>query len=209
MRVLIACEHSGVIRDKVIEAGHICTSCDLKPGEGLHTSSHYQGDVMNIIGWNWDLMIAHPVCRYLANSGVSWLHKDASRWPELFKAAEFFKKLWNADIPKICIENPIPHKYALQLIGELYTQTIQPYNFGDDASKRTCLWLKGLPKLKNTIYYEPKIIKYKGKPVKRWGNQAPFGTDKTSSGGNRAEIRSRTYEGIAKAIVDQWVINKF
>ena len=110
MRVLVACEFSGTVREAFTKRGHDAWSCDLLPTE--IPGNHYQGDVFDIINDGWDLMIAHPPCTYLANSGVQHLHKQEGRWEKMFKAREFFIKLLNADINKICIENPIPHKYA-------------------------------------------------------------------------------------------------
>lgn len=117
LKILVACECSGRVRDAFRRRGHDAISCDLRPTE--QPGPHYQGDVLDILGEAWDMMIAHPDCTYLTNSGVHWLHKDASRWPKLFQGAEFFRTLHRAKhIKKIVVENPIPHKYALQLIGE-------------------------------------------------------------------------------------------
>ena len=150
MRVLIACEFSGVVTNAFRLKGHEAWSCDILPTDS-NPDWHIQGDVLKQLDKNWDMMIAHPPCTYLCNSGVSWLHKDESRWVELEKASEFFKTLLEYDIPKICVENPIPHKY-----GKLpkYSQIVQPYEYGHPERKATCLWLKNLPKLKPT-----KIVK--------------------------------------------------
>lgn len=141
MRVLVACEFSGVVRDAFIARGHDAMSCDLLPGET--PGPHHKGDVIGdwILGIEWDLLIAHPPCTYLSNSGVRWLYKDGGRneprWQEMRKAADFFMEFVNAThIPKRCIENPIPHRHA-QL--PKYTQTIQPWQFGHGETKRTCL----------------------------------------------------------------------
>ncbi len=123
-RVLIACEYSGTVRDEFAALGWDAWSCDLLPSEtpGLH----YQGDVRDMLCQKWEMMIGHPPCTYLANSGVSWLHKDPSRWDKLDDGAKFFRMLWNADIPKICLENPIMHKYARERVAVKYMQIIQP-----------------------------------------------------------------------------------
>ena len=115
MRVLVACEYSGVVRDQFIKLGHDAVSCDILPTD--KEGPHYQGNVLDIINDEWDLMIAHPPCTYMANSGVSHLHKDAKRWIKLFEAADFFKSLLDAPIPKIAIENPVMHGYGKRLLG--------------------------------------------------------------------------------------------
>jgi hypothetical protein len=190
MKVLVACEFSQVVTKAFRERGHEAYSCDVLPTEG-NSNWHIQDDVMNHLNENWDLMIGHPVCRYLCNSGVHLLHKDKSRWCELKKASEFFKSMLSCGIDKICIENPIPHKY-----GELpkYTQIIHPYQFGNAESKATCLWLKNLPKLLPTNIVKP----LKSGVHKFAGNQSKHSLD-----------RSRTYPGIADAMADQWGSHSF
>ena len=138
MNVLVACEFSGVVRDAFIRKGHNAISCDL-----LDTGSpgfHLKGDVLPLLQYDWDLIIAHPPCTYFANSGVSWLHKDESRWKKLDEAAIFFQSFIDAPCPRICIENPIPHKYALERIDEKYSQIVineQQYSMnGKDAVLR-------------------------------------------------------------------------
>lgn len=149
MKVLIACEYSGKVRDSFIKMGHEAVSCDLLPSES-NFGPHYQGDVLDILENGWDILIAHPPCTYLCNSGVSWLHKDPERWDKMVEGANFFKKLLMCNIPKIAIENPIMHKYAVEIIGRRQDQVIQPWMFGHGETKATCLWLKGLPLLKPT-----------------------------------------------------------
>jgi len=152
---------------------------------------------MDILSAGWDLMIAHPPCTRLANSGVSWLQRR-NLWNEMTDGANFFKTLMDAPIDHIAIENPIPHKYALQIIGKKYDQIIQPWMFGDPESKATCLWLKNLPKLDPTNILP--------KPAKGyWNNQTPSGQNKLGPSADRAHNRSRTYPGIALAMADQWV----
>lgn len=190
MKLLVACEFSQVVTQAFRNEGHEAYSCDILPTQG-NPNWHIQDDVMNHLEDGWDLMIGHPSCQYLCNSGVHLLHKDESRWGELKKASEFFKSLLNCGIDKICIENPIPHRY-----GELpkYTQIIHPWQFGEDASKSTCLWLKNLPKLIPT-----NIIK-----KERYSNQTPSGQNNLPPGKDRWKIRSRTYQGIAVAMANQW-----
>lgn len=142
-------------------------------------------------------MIAHPPCTYLANSGVHWLHRDPGRWKFMDDGAKFFKMLLNADIPKIAVENPVMHKYAVAVIGRKHDQTIQPYEFGHPESKRTCLWLKGLPKLESTnVLSKPQSGK--------WNNQTPSGQNKLGPSADRWKLRSVTYQGIADAMAEQW-----
>lgn len=188
MKVLVACESSGIVRDAFIKAGHDAMSCDLLETE--RPGPHYKGDVRDVLFDPWDLLIAHPTCTYLTNSGVRWLHTDAGRWPKLFEGADFFR-LFDVDarhIPMRAVENPIPHKYALRLIGRKYDQVIQPWMFGHGETKATCLWLTGLPLLKPANIVEgrePRI-------------------HRLSPSADRWRERSRTYQGIADAFADQW-----
>lgn len=191
-RILVACEFSGVVRDAFINEGHDAMSCDFLPTE--REGPHYQGNVYDVINDGWDLMIAHPPCTYLANSGVRWLHERPERWKDLNKAALFFADLLYADIPHIAVENPIPHKYAVKRIGRKYDQIIQPWQFGHDASKATRLWLKNLPPLKST-----NVIK-----KDRYANQTPSGQNKLPPSEERSKLRSITYNGIAEAMAKQW-----
>ena len=193
MRVLIACEYSGTVRDAFKRRGHHAVSCDLLPTEA--PGLHYQGDVRTILTGKWDLIIAHPDCTYLANSGVHCLHKDKTRWAKLDAACRFFNLFLDHPCPKVCVENLVPHKYAIdRLKGRKYTQTIQPWQFGEDASKRTCLWLKGLAPLVPT-----KIIK-----KDRYANQTPSGQNKLGPSPDRWKLRAKTYQGIADAMAAQW-----
>lgn len=198
MRVLVACEYSATVRDAFAALGHEAMSCDLLPSD--RPGPHYRGDVFDIINDGWDLMIGHPPCTYLTNAGVRHLHDHVTtingvrakisgkeRWIEMERAAEFFVRLKNCNIPKICIENPIPHKYARALIGG-YSQLIQPWQFGHGETKATCLWLKYLPPLKPT-----KIVDGRHPRM----HLMPPGPD-------RWKLRSVTYEGIAKAMAKQW-----
>lgn len=192
MRVLVACEFSGVVRDAFAKLGHDAWSCDILPTES--PGNHIQDDVTKHLRDNWDLMIAHPPCTYLSNSGVHWLHRQEGRWKLMEEGALFFKKLLNAPIKKICVENPIMHKYAKEIIGSNQSQTIQPWQFGHDASKSTCLWIKRLPLLQPT-----NIIK-----KDRYANQTPSGQNKLGPSPDRWKLRSVTYQGIADAMAAQW-----
>ena len=128
MKVLVACEFSGTVRDAFIRAGHDAMSCDLLPTES--PGPHYQGDVFDVIGDGWDMMIAHPPCTYLANSGVRWLHTQAGRLEKMEQGAKFFRDLLNYPIGRIAVENPIIHKHAAEIIGRRQDQAIQPWQFG-------------------------------------------------------------------------------
>lgn len=192
-KVLIACERSGILRNAFTKAGFDAYSIDLEDSD-KPSSKHIKEDVLKYINKPWDLIIAHPPCQYLSNSGVWALHKDPSRWAKMKLGAMFFRRFLYANANHICVENPVMHSYAKDIIGFDQTQTIQPWQFGEDASKRTCLWLINLPKLVPT-----KIIL-----KKRYANQTPSGQNKLGPGKNRAYERSKTYPGIARAMVSQW-----
>jgi hypothetical protein len=195
LKVLIACEYSGRVRDAFIKAGHDAMSCDILPTDA--EGPHYQGDVRDVLNDGWDLMIAHPPCTYMANSGVSWLHKQPERWRHLDDAAQFFNLLWNAPIPKIAIENPVMHKYAKERIhGVQQAQTIQPYQFGHTEQKATCLWLKNLPKLVPTSDLRAETMALPDNKRQRL-HYLPPSVD-------RWKLRSTTYQGIADAMAAQW-----
>ncbi len=202
MKVLVACEYSGVVRDAFTKAGHDATSCDLLPSESAH-GKHFQGDVMEILGEDWDLLIAHPPCTYLCVSGIHWNTKRPERAAQTEEALKFVEALLNADIPRICLENPIG-VISTRICKP--TQIIQPYQYGHDASKQTCLWLKGLPPLQPTKYIEPRIVTTpKGKKANRWANQCDnYGHDSLPPSADRWKIRSATYQGIADAMANQW-----
>jgi hypothetical protein len=184
VKVLVACEFSGVVRDAFTAKGHFAQSCDL-----LDTESpgwHYKGDVRDILHLGWDLMIAHPPCTRLCNSGVRWL-AERNLWAEMEEAANFFRCLLDAPIAKVCVENPIMHKYAKAICGE-QTQKIQPWQFGHGETKATCLWLKNLPILKPTKIVEGRDPKVHYLPPSK----------------DRWKLRSVTYQGIANAMAEQW-----
>ena len=185
MKILVACEYSGTVRDAFTAKGHEAWSCDILPSDT--PGNHYQGDVRDILCSDWDMLIAHPPCTRLCNSGVCWLEKR-NLWDDMRKGAEFFRLFLDAPIPMIAVENPIPHKYALEIIGRKYDQVIQPWFFGHGETKATCLWLKGLPPLMSTVIdqgREQRLHKLPPSP-------------------DRAKLRSKTYDGIAKAMAEQW-----
>tara|TARA_B100000214_G_C23918026_1_gene604694 strand:- start:646 stop:1245 length:600 start_codon:yes stop_codon:yes gene_type:complete len=195
MKVLIACEFSGTVRDAFTKRGHDAVSCDLLPTE--KPGEHYQGSVLDILDEGWDMMIAHPPCTYFTNSGVCWLHREEGRWEKLDEAAVFFNALLDSGIPKVCIENPIPHKYAVERIGgRKYSQLIQPYMFGHKETKATCLWLKGLDPLKPTSDLKTETMSL---PPEKRGRLHWLPPSK-----NRWKLRSKTYQGIADAMAEQW-----
>jgi hypothetical protein len=195
MKVLVACEYSGRVRDAFIARGHDAMSCDLLPTDA--PGPHYQGDVTDIIHDGWDLMVAHPPCTYLSVSGMHWTTRGL-RDPQLTEdALDFVRLLMAAPIERIAIENPIS---VISSRIRKPDQIITPYQFGHDASKKTCLWLKGLPPLRPTHFIEPRIVN--GRP--RWGNQTDSGQNKLAPSADRWKVRSETYEGIANAMASQW-----
>jgi hypothetical protein len=185
MRILVACEFSGIVRDAFIAKGHDAISCDYLPAE--RPGPHIQGNVVHELYKDWDLIIAHPPCTRLANSGVRWL-QERNLWQEMYIACEFFNIFQTQGLKtKVVIENPIPHKYAKEYIGQ-YTQIIQPWMFGHGETKATCLWLYNLPKLIPTNIVE-------GREGRVW---------KMKPGPERWKERSRTLQGIANAMAEQW-----
>lgn len=204
MRVLIACEYSGRVRDAFIARGHDALSCDLLPTE--RPGPHYTGDVRDILGEGWDLMIAHPPCTYLSVSGMHWT-KRGLRDPKLTEdALDFVRLLMNAPIERICIENPVS---IISSRIRKPDQIVQPWQFGDDASKKTCLWLKNLPILDTSD--KSKWIKGRivgegkdGWTIVRWGNQTDSGHNRLGPKEDRWKERSLTYQGIANAMAEQW-----
>ena len=195
MKVLIACEYSGTVRDAFRAAGHDALSCDLLPTDV--PGEHYQGDVRDIINDGWDLMVAHPPCTYLCSSGLHWNKRRPERAQMTEDALEFVQFLLDAPIPRIALENPIG---CIGTRIRKADQTIQPWQFGHDASKSTCLWLKNLPLLTPTAVVEPRIANGK----KRWANQTDSGQNRLPPSEDRWKIRSETYAGIAAAMVAQW-----
>jgi len=194
MRVLVACEFSGRVRDAFIKRGIAAVSCDLLPTDS--PGPHYQGDIRDILDDEWDLMIAHPPCTYLANSGVSWLYRQEGRWQKMVDGAQFFKMLLEADVPHIAVENPIMHKYAVEIIGRRQNQLVQPYMFGHPERKATCFWLKNLPLLRETDNVKAEMESLPKSKAQRIHYTPPSE--------DRWKIRSITFQGIAEAMASQW-----
>jgi hypothetical protein len=180
MNVLVACEYSGIVRDAFERMGHYAMSCDFLPTE--IPGNHYEGDVRDILYSSWDLMIAHPPCTYLAVSGARWFKY---RQREQQEALDFVRLLLSAPIPRICVENPVS---VISTAIRKPNQYIQPYHFGHNVQKKTGLWLKGLPLLKPTEIVTENI------------QQSIY----RMSGKERGKRRSKTFEGIAKAMAEQW-----
>lgn len=185
MRVLIACEYSGRVRDAFSAKGHNAVSCDLLPTES--EGQHYKGDIFDILYDGWDLMIAHPPCTALALSGNRWYANTHARK----EAITFVEKLWEAPIDKICIENPKGVLSTQSILGKP-TQTIHPWEHGDPYIKPTLLWLKNLPEIAPTnIVDQGEVVIHGGKKIPKWYS-------------NREFNRDLTFQGIANAMADQW-----
>lgn len=195
MRVLVACEHSGIVRDAFAARGHDAWSCDLLPCES--GGQHYQCDVLQVLCYGWDLLIAHPPCTYLAVSGMHWTTRGKRDRKLTDDALLFARRLLQAPICRVAVENPVS---IISTKIRPPDQVIQPYQFGHDASKKTCLWLKNLPPLRPTSYVPPRLVN--GKP--RWSNQTDNGQNKLPPTKDRWKIRSQTYRGIAEAMASQW-----
>ena len=226
IRVLVACEESQRVCIAFRKQGFEAYSCDVLPCSGGHPEWHIHGDVLNIlyptkpdsfgamlpgpqkkIGFRtmdgsiheihgWDLMISHPPCTYLCNSGVRWLYEKEGRWEKLDDAADFFRWFLEADIEYIAVENPIPHKYTVEKIGRSYDQCIQPYQFEHPERKATCLWLRNLPELQPT-----KDVRAEMESLPKSQSQRIW---YASPGEDRAKERSKTFQGIADAMAEQW-----
>ena len=191
-KVLVACEFSGTVRRAFRAVGIDAFSCDLLPSDD-NSPYHYQCDALTMISKRWDLIIGHPPCTYLANSGVRWLvNKDGSmngdRFKQMLEGVKFFNSFLNARCKRVCVENPIQHIHARELIGYKYSQIIQPWMFGHGETKATCLWLKGLPNLEPTNVVKGRDCRIHKLPPSK----------------DRWKIRSKTYDGIAKAMAEQW-----
>lgn len=196
VRVLVACEYSGVVRNAFLDRGYDAWSCDLLPSED-GSNRHITGNALNILGDGWDmLMVAHPPCTRLCNSGVRWLTAPpkgktlAQMWAELDEGAALFSAFWNAPIPRVAIENPVMHRHAKDRIAGYQepAQSVQPWQFGHGETKRTCFWLRNLPPLAPTNIVDGR-------------EQRVF---RMSPGPDRWKERSRTFSGIAAAMADQW-----
>ena len=201
MRILVACEESQAVTIELRKLGHEAYSCDIIECSGGHPEWHLQCDVTQLLKQKWDMILAFPPCTYLSNAGARHLWKggvlNEERYKKGMEAREFFMQFYNADCPKICIENPTPSR-----IYELpkHTQTVQPWQFGHPFTKRTNLWLKGLPPLLPTNIVEPERTwcpsgSYSGKHGDK--HRGMFTKD-------RARNRSKTFEGIARAMAEQW-----
>lgn len=188
LSVLIACEYSGVMRRAFRALGHDAWSCDLLPADD-GSPHHIHGDVRPILRQSWDLVIAHPPCTRLCNSGVRWLAERAL-WDEMREGAAFFLECLNANAPRVAVENPVMHRYARDIIGRGPDFTVQPWQFGDPAKKRTCFWTKGLPALVPTS----SMTAADAKPECHHASPGP----------DRWKLRSATYPGIAAACAAQW-----
>lgn len=220
MNVLVACEYSGKVRDAFIKRGHNAISCDLLPCESpINEGCHYQGDVLDMLTWGWDLIIAHPPCTYLSVSGLHWNKRGVMvdgvpREQLTVQALSFVEALMKAECDRICIENPIScistrldaRQYGFS--SQKATQVVQPYDYGHDASKATCLWLKGLPPLQalpsDHVPGRTVGTSKRGQPVLRWANQTDSGQNKLPPTADRWKHRSETYQGIADAMASQW-----
>lgn len=200
LRVLVGCEESGRVRDAFIARGHDALSCDIQPTR--RPGPHYQGDVRDLLeSGRWDLGIFHPPCTYLCASGLHWNKRRPARAAETEKALDFVRQIMAAPIKMIAIENPVG---LISTAIAKPTQIIQPYEFGHDASKATCLWLRGLLPLRPTLHIAPRMVRQSsGRMLPRWGNQGDSGQNNLPSRG-RSRIWSETYQGIADAMADQW-----
>ena len=183
MKVLVACEYSGIVRDAFAAKGHDAWSCDILPTESQ--GNHLEGDVLEHLDKGWDLMIAHPPCTHLAVSGARWFTEGKKPWSLQEEALDFVRKLLDAPIHKIALENPIS---VISTKIKKPTQIIQPYQFGHGERKSICLWLNNLPKLKSTDNVD-------GREQRIW---------KMPPSKNRSKLRSLFYTGIAEAMADQW-----
>ena len=204
MKILIACEMSGIVTSAFRERGHEAWSCDVIDTIGKYPEYHIKSDVLSILDDGWDLMIAHPPCTMLCNSGVCHLYKDRKkengvnneRWGLMLEGAEFFKSLLFCNIPRICIENPIMHGHGRKIIGVIQNQVIQPWMFGHMEKKATCLWLKGLPKLIPSTNLKDETNALPLKEQQRLHYMSPSK--------DRGKLRSLTYTGIAEQMSIQW-----
>jgi len=196
--ILVACEFSGVVRRALRARGYRAVSCDLLPAED-GSADHYQGDVLDILDAGWSGMIAHPECTFLTSSGLHWNARRPGRALQTEAALRFVDRLLNGPIERVVLENP---RGCISTRIRPPDQTIQPYQFGDDASKATCLWLRGVPKLvipPEADWFPPRVVG--GRP--RWSNQTDSGQNRLAPSPDRWKERSRTYPGIAAAVAEQ------
>ncbi len=196
MRVLIACESSDTEGSAFRALGHDVTTCDILPSDGP-AQFHYQGDVRDMIPEPWDLVVAHPPCTYLSNSGARWLYTEPLRWQKMIEGAEFFRLMATFNSPRIAIENPIQHKWAKAVHGlGQQTQTVQPWMFGHPETKATCLWLFGLPALVATSDARAEMARLPYAEQHRIHYASP--------GPDRWQVRSKALPLVAAAFADQW-----
>tara|TARA_R110000737_G_C14369783_1_gene448553 strand:+ start:61 stop:681 length:621 start_codon:yes stop_codon:yes gene_type:complete len=201
MKILIACEYSGRVRDAFIAKGHDAMSCDLLPSDA--PGPHYQGDMFDLDLASFDMIIAHPPCTYLSVSGLFWNKNNPKRAAKTDDALNFIKRIWELPVSKICIENPVGCiNTRLDFMPK--PQYIQPYDFGEDASKKTGLWTRGLPKLTGTTRIPGRQASANGKTCERWANQTDSGQNNLGPSPDRWKLRSTTYQGIANAMSEQW-----
>lgn len=197
MKVLVACEWSGRVRDAFAKRGHNAWSCDVLPTE--RPGNHIQDSILehSVVKRGWDVIIAFPDCTFLTVSGARWNHEEWREEAQL-AALHFVKAIWKFPVPKLAIENPVGR---LSSLWRGPTQIIQPHQFGEDASKNTCLWLRGLPPLLAVgVQIAPRIVDGR----RRWANQTDSGQNKLTPSPERARMRGETYEGIADAMAQQW-----
>lgn len=200
MKVLIACEFSGIVRDAFIERGHDAMSCDLLPTE--RPGPHYQGSVLDILNEGWDLMIAHPPCTYFSRAGYHFIYKQEGRKEKLEQGYQFVLTLWNAPVERIALENPIGW---LNTNWRKPSQTIHPWYFGDGEMKETCLWLKNLPRLSGLLEIAMNPKKYHPVPESsRIGSDGKMKNKYFMGKAKNAKERSKTFPGIARAMAAQW-----
>lgn len=195
MRVLVACERSQAVTAAFRARGHTAFSCDLAPA-ALYPEWHIQGDARGELHKGWDLLIAHPPCTKLANSGVQWI-KKRREWEAVKAGADFFLAMWNAPIERVVVENPVPHSYALEELGRKYNQIIHPHFFGEKQFKATCLWIRGVRELRRTHHME---LPKPGTPEFVEWNACHHAGDSPG----RAARRATTLPGVAAAFAEQW-----
>ena len=195
MRVLVGCEMSGAVRNALRRVGVDAWSCDHEAS--LTPGPHIIGDVLQVIRWGWDGAIVFPPCTFINSAGMHWNGRDPSRAEKTRGGVDFARRLWESGVPIMAMENPVG---ILSTHIRKPDQIIQPYQYGHDASKKTCLWLRGLPRLVPTLWIAPRLVD--GRP--RWHNQTDSGQNAMSRGPKRAMLRSLTYSGVAWAMAWQW-----
>ena len=194
MKILIACEYSGIVRDAFTRKGHDAMSCDILPTES--EGKHYQGDIFDVLYDDWDMMIAHPPCTHLAVSGARWFTEGKKPWSLQVEALDFVRKLLDTPVNKIALENPVS---VISTKIRKPNQIIQPFEYGHDVSKKTCLWLKNLPNLKPTKIVKPEMVLVNGKKMSKMHYESFRLPPK-----ERSKVRSKFYTGIADAMAEQW-----